>query len=437
MKNIFLFIQSVLFILTFSNAFGQGGWILRESGTPNNLRSISSFDGMTIVSVGDSTVIGDSATVVSSENGGETWQVQKDIFWKDWTRDHVGMHLNGVVALGPKIFCAVGCKDTVFRTTDGGISWKGYRSRGKGSCLIAGNISAFTKFTAIDFDTTNHVCIAVGPGGMAIFSSDSGKYWEENLPPSTDYISCVSSYKGISLAGAGVGNLFITLNKGDSWVTDWVGRTNSGNNFDFYGADVRGWVCVGQDGTIFKSLDKGKNWILIPSGTIANLNAVHFADKANGYIVGDGGLVLYTDDGGSSWKRQSTPTKENLRSVHFVDPFIGFICGDNGTILTTTNGGYSPEAVSAAPQTSGYSIKVYPNPTSLRTTVSVNIPHISQIHLRIYDMLGKEIASLANGVFEAGIQSFPWNISSIANGVYICKLEAEGMILQSQVVVQK
>ena len=128
------------------------------------------------------------------------------------------------------------------------------------------------------------------------------------------------------------------------------------------------------------------NWFPIASGTTANLHAVHFADKANGYIVGDGGLVMLTDDGGSSWKKQYVPTKENLRSVHFVDPFMGFICGDNGTILTTTNGGYSSTAVSATPQ-SGFSIKAYPNPTSSQTTIEINIPHRSSIRLRIYDAL--------------------------------------------------
>jgi hypothetical protein len=250
----------------------------------------------------------------------------------------------------------------------------------------------------------------------------------------SDDLYCVSSTDGFILSGSGglnAGYVFTTSDAGDFWRTDWI----RGNLF---GSDAQAHILVGGGGTIFHTSNKALSWDSIPGPTKFNLNATHFGNIVRGYAVGDHGTILMTTDGGYTWVQQHSPTIQNLRSVHMSDPFHGFICGDSGVILTTQNGGYfdtvnrvdpSPESVN--------SIRSYPNPFSLKTTIEVPISRQGHLRLSIYNMLGEEIAILANGTFESGLKTFEWNAGDAPSGIYLCKLEIDGHILSSQITVEK
>jgi hypothetical protein len=47
------------------------------------------------------------------------------------------------------------------------------------------------------------------------------------------------------------------------------------------------------------------------------------------------------------------------------------------------------------------------------------------VRLTVYDVLGREVASLYNGVHEAGRYSVVWNASNVASGMYFFRLEAD------------
>ena len=125
MRKIILLI--FLFITT-SNIYGQGGWVLRESGTRKTLRSISSSDGWAVVAVGD------SGTVVNSGTAGVSWDVQKSIKWIfRLSALNPNVDLYGITAISDSIFCATGATDSIFRSIDRGKTWRGIRSNAKGS----------------------------------------------------------------------------------------------------------------------------------------------------------------------------------------------------------------------------------------------------------------------------------------------------------------
>jgi hypothetical protein len=46
--------------------------------------------------------------------------------------------------------------------------------------------------------------------------------------------------------------------------------------------------------------------------------------------------------------------------------------------------------------------------------------------LRIYDMLGREVALLKSGTFESGEHRYTWNPGKIASGLYLASLEIGG-----------
>lgn len=66
----------------------------------------------------------------------------------------------------------------------------------------------------------------------------------------------------------------------------------------------------------------------------------------------------------------------------------------------------------------------YPNPFNPNTTISYQLPGQSHVTLKIYDVLGREVATLVNGVEDPGYKSVQWEATGVASGVYFYRLEA-------------
>ena len=79
----------------------------------------------------------------------------------------------------------------------------------------------------------------------------------------------------------------------------------------------------------------------------------------------------------------------------------------------------------------------YPNPFNPRTKITYDIPKRADVRVKIYDVFGREVAILVDGVQEPGQKSVEWNAPSFASGVYFCKLEADNVILTRKLVLLK
>jgi hypothetical protein len=68
----------------------------------------------------------------------------------------------------------------------------------------------------------------------------------------------------------------------------------------------------------------------------------------------------------------------------------------------------------------------YPNPFNPSTTIQFTIPvgTYGRTSLRVYDVLGREVATLVNEVKQPGTYSVTWDASGIASGVYFYRLHA-------------
>ena len=66
----------------------------------------------------------------------------------------------------------------------------------------------------------------------------------------------------------------------------------------------------------------------------------------------------------------------------------------------------------------------YPNPFNPSTVISFELPAVSQVDLRVFDVLGREVAVLADERRSAGIHSVHFDGSGLASGVYLYRLEA-------------
>ncbi|MFQ3609155.1 MAG: T9SS type A sorting domain-containing protein, partial [Chloroherpetonaceae bacterium] len=66
----------------------------------------------------------------------------------------------------------------------------------------------------------------------------------------------------------------------------------------------------------------------------------------------------------------------------------------------------------------------YPNPFNPTTIINYQLPTASNVSLKIYDVLGKEVVTLVNGRQEAGTYNFNFNASNLASGIYFYRLQA-------------
>jgi len=79
-----------------------------------------------------------------------------------------------------------------------------------------------------------------------------------------------------------------------------------------------------------------------------------------------------------------------------------------------------------------YSLGNYPNPLNPTTKINFAIPIEENVSLKVYDVLGREVAMLANKIFPAGRYEFEFDASNLPSGTYIYSLKTD-----SKTMIQK
>ena len=64
----------------------------------------------------------------------------------------------------------------------------------------------------------------------------------------------------------------------------------------------------------------------------------------------------------------------------------------------------------------------YPNPFNPSTTINFAIPEGSKVNLKVYDVLGRIVATLVDEHLSAGQYSYQFNASNLASGIYFYRL---------------
>ncbi len=76
----------------------------------------------------------------------------------------------------------------------------------------------------------------------------------------------------------------------------------------------------------------------------------------------------------------------------------------------------------------------YPNPFNPATTIEFTLPKPAFVSLKVYNLLGEEVATLVSEEHPAGIHKFNWDARGLASGVYLYRLEA-GSFRQSKKLI--
>lgn len=79
----------------------------------------------------------------------------------------------------------------------------------------------------------------------------------------------------------------------------------------------------------------------------------------------------------------------------------------------------------------------YPNPFNPSTSISFAVSQPGNYSLKVYDILGKEVATLVNEQLSAGKYKFNFNASNLASGTYIYKLTGNNVNLSQKMLLLK
>ncbi|MFQ6617731.1 MAG: T9SS type A sorting domain-containing protein [Fidelibacterota bacterium] len=84
----------------------------------------------------------------------------------------------------------------------------------------------------------------------------------------------------------------------------------------------------------------------------------------------------------------------------------------------------------------------YPNPFNTRTVIGIDLPRRSKVKLAVYNLLGREIATLVNENMNAGSYSISWDGTddrgeAVASGIYLYKLESKDRIQTRKLLLMK
>jgi len=154
-----------------------------------------------------------------------------------------------------------------------------------------------------------------------------------------------------------------------------------------------------------------------------NFQDVSFPAAETGWATGNNKIVC-TTNGGENWTDQSTGNSTVHNAFYFINALTGWVCGSTGTIFKTTNGGmtFIPSIVNTTIPQKYLLFQNYPNPFNPLTTIGFQCSEFKEVSLKVYDILGREIAVIVNEPLAPGTYEVKFDGSRISSGMYFYRL---------------
>jgi len=158
-------------------------------------------------------------------------------------------------------------------------------------------------------------------------------------------------------------------------------------------------------------------------------------------MTGNGGLLKVDVNGDIIWSKPlndgiGLSVKETSDEGYIVS---GVTTDGNYDILlvkTTKDGTVNIEEELLVQ--SDYTLsQCYPNPFNPTTNITYSIPELSFVTIKVYDVLGNEIATLVNEEKPAGIYEVEFDAAGLPSGIYFYKLQTGNIIETKKMLLLK
>ncbi|OYV85093.1 MAG: hypothetical protein B7Z63_05985 [Ignavibacteriae bacterium 37-53-5] len=203
-------------------------------------------------------------------------------------------------------------------------------------------------------------------------------------------------------------------------------------------ARINTMLFAGTSNGVFVSTNDGSTWAAANTG-LTNKKVYALAVSGNNLFAGThGGGVFISMNHGSSWRAVNTGlTSMNVNALAVSGTTL--LAGTSGTglwirpVSEMTPVRESPVQIPAT-----FSLaQNYPNPFNPTTAISYQLSAVSQVTLKVYDVLGREVATLVNEVQQMGTHEVRFDGSRMPSGVYFYRLEAGRFTETKKLILMK
>lgn len=337
----------------------------------------------------------------------------------------------------------------IWNTTDGGQTWTEQR-------FVYYRKYSGTAAQSLPRDIT--VGRTDQPGfedtATVVKSVDSGATWSESAI--ADSITSIAKVHFVdSLHGWGTAGYLSTMDSqlhpailrtidgGSNWTVVPVSEGYSSVSFiDTF----RGWAASGTNSSIFhvlKTADGGLTWTIIYTNVNdIGFDAISFVDSSNGWLFGNAfyqgairEVIFHTTDGGYNWTQESIGLSEGLQDGQMLDRHHGWTVAFDGRVLAYR---LTSDTVNEPKRPERFLLhQNYPNPFNGSTQIEYEIPLASHARITIVDVEGRRISTLVDRHLEPGIYRTKFDGSSIASGTYYYRMETESYNETRQMLLLK
>jgi len=401
--------KKIFFILCFSSLFldshSQTGWFRVSDSIPNfqiyKIQFTSDNTGYAVGSFGYYLKGG----LLTTTNAGSNWKFDTINDYQPvdicFSSDNTGYLLNWGIYK---------CK--VLKTTNAGLNW-----------IVKDSVGAsIFKVKFLDENTG----IVTYKYSYARKTTDGGNSWADMygmLWQEPTYIWCFDADNWI------VANGLYYLNKTTNGGLNWNPINVGFATHTLFFINSKTGYTSSDYGRIYKTTNSGYNWSLIDTlGTYYNTQGgcIYFLNSDTGFISTYG--IYKTTNAGLNWISQKIKSNNNYSSMSFINSKTGYAAGDYGIIYKTTTGGDVIEnPVPVVTPVKFLLYQNYPNPFNPVTKIKFDIPNNppftkggqgSLITIKIYDITGREIATLVNESLQPGTYEVAFDGSKLTSGIY-------------------
>jgi len=273
--------------------------------------------------------------------------------------------------------------------------------------------------------------------GGIFLSTDKGQSWvrsDSGLGSNSNYYGVHDFAKiGSTLfAGTQMEGIFSSNNNGKSWTTNHLG---GGKSESMVVIDSTLFVGYHEDYP-FRSSDLGTSWTLCDSGL--KVSAPYLASSGKFLIVGTTfNGIYFSPDMGDHWKPFNNGLDSLSYNIFSVAITGNYVFAGGGRYLWRRPLSEITLVEKITPALSkGFELNQnYPNPFNPSTTINYSIPLRSFVTITIFDVLGRKVTSLVNREMAAGNHKVSFNGSSFSSGIYFYQLKADDYITYKKMVL--